>query len=295
LAVEEPFRKIPAAPPGLGEQGKGHQGSQSKVTSLAWVWQFSADGPPEYIRAVLAEHKMGVILKTHDGTRWMAQFDRSDEAVTEPYRVAQLAQYFEEAGVPFHAWCVLHGREPEREAWMCADVLDAGARSLVIDLEPYAGFWRASSIEAKIFGTELRKRHPNAFVTVSIDARPWQLGAIPLSEFAAFSNALAPQLYWEDFTSPGNIRGFVESGFPPGPDGVSPRFVLDVAQHVLSPYGLPVHPVGTGSTHENLWREFVEHAVALGSRTLSLWRFGTTNPAIWSVVKDLAHNHPLFA
>jgi hypothetical protein len=257
----------------------------NQANHIAWVWQFEDDGSPERIRSVLARNKMSIALKTHDATRWMARFDNSVEAVTGPHRVEQLARYFEAGGVPFHAWCVVHGKEPEREAWMCADVLSAGARSIIIDLEPYPGFWQASSTEAKIFGAELRRRHPNAWVSLSIDPRPWLKGDLPLSEFAAFSNEFAPQVYWHDFSSPANVVGYLESGMPPGPDGITPQFALNVAFDMLKPYGLPIQPIGQGSIgHEQSWKNFVSQAFARGANSVGVWRFGVTAPDVWTVL-----------
>jgi hypothetical protein len=288
------------------DHADGHSGSTQQyganlsaarstpTKNLARFWQFSADGPPEQIRSVLAAHNMSMALKTHDGTRWMSRFDTSHEAVTGPHRVEQLARYFEEGGVPFHAWCVLNGKEPEREAWMCAEVLAAGARSMIIDLEPYAGFWRGSSIEAKIFGTELRRLQPDAWISVSVDARPWQIGGIPLSEFAAFSNELAPQVYWQDFTTRLNIEEYIRSGLPPGPDGVTPQFALDTTFEVLDPYNLPIQPVGQGSvSHDLSWQNFVAQAFSRGASSVSVWRFGVTAPNVWSILKDAARNTAL--
>jgi hypothetical protein len=139
------------------------------------VWAkhaWTSSQPPVQIRSVLAQKQNEHRPQTHDATRWMSHFDTSGEGVSGPYRVKQLAKYFEDGGAPFHAWCVVQGREPERQAWMCADVLAAGARSMIIDLEPYPGFWEASSVEANIFGSELRRLQPNAWVSVSVDSSP---------------------------------------------------------------------------------------------------------------------------
>src|SRR5690606_5804145 len=93
---------------------------------LAWVWQFSTDSAPDKIGAKLRDHGMGIILKTHDGVTWMSEYDKSPYAVSGPEQVQTLATYFEEAGVPFHAWCVVHGARPEREAQMAAAVALSG-------------------------------------------------------------------------------------------------------------------------------------------------------------------------
>ena len=106
---------------------------------LVWVWKFSADGPPDPIRYDLATNGLGIILKTNDGTSWMTKFDSTEHAITGPAQVEKMARYFEDAGIPFHTWFVAKGVEPLWEARMCNDVLNAGSRSIYIDLEPPDG------------------------------------------------------------------------------------------------------------------------------------------------------------
>ena len=57
---------------------------EPSLNHLAWVWQFSQDGSKEEMRGVLAEHGLGVALKTHDGTDWMARYDPSRTPLTAP-------------------------------------------------------------------------------------------------------------------------------------------------------------------------------------------------------------------
>ena len=256
---------------------------------LSWVWQFTRDGPPESIAPILASNGLGITLKAFDGTDWMSVYDSSPQAVSGPNQVAALAQYFEGQGVPFHAWAVIKGLDPIREAQMAAEVLGAGARSLYIDLEPWAGFWQGTAEAARAFGQELRRLQPNAVVIVAIDPRPWVVPLMPLAEFASFSNALAPLIYWQSFNSQGNLDRFISSGYPPGPGGITPEFLLDVTSSVLAPYGLPLEPVGQGSTGDiNLWVRFLDHASRAGMTDVSVWRYGVTDPQVWALLSARA-------
>jgi hypothetical protein len=90
-----------------------------------WVWQFTADAEPNALSAKLRDHGLGIILKSHDGVTWMSEYDKSPYAVSGPAQWGVLANYFENAGVPFHAWCVVHGTDPMREAKMASDILSA--------------------------------------------------------------------------------------------------------------------------------------------------------------------------
>ena len=256
---------------------------------LAWQWLFQEDGTPEDIRVKLAPHRMGLVVKTHDATQWMARYDNSPFAVTGVDQIARLSAFFEEGGVPFHAWCVVRGLDPLAEADMAAQVLASGVRSLVLDLEPHPGFWLATPREAVLFGDSLRQRFPNATIVTSIDPRPWQLREIPLAEFAAFSNALAPQLYWDEFNSPENWSRFAAEGYVPGPAGITPRFLVDTAVAELEQYGLPVYPIGQGSAAgTDTWPAFLDQAFRQDAEAVSVWRYGVTEDAVW----ELLGNNP---
>jgi len=254
---------------------------------LAWVWQFQHDGERELIRDVLSTHKLGLAIKSHDGTDWMSQYDLTTEAIDGPASIEALASYFAEANVPLHAWSVLHGLDPEVEAQMAADVLDAGAHSIFLDLEPHSGFWKGTNEDALRFGEELRRLQPSAFVSTSVDARPWELSKIPMAEFAQFTNAVAPQVYWSIFDTEANLRQYREAGDDPGDEGMTPRFAMNSAARHLEEYGLPIHPIGDGTVDDNdQWTEFIDEAFASKAETLSVWRFGVAKTALWELLRD---------
>jgi hypothetical protein len=204
-----------AAALGAGALLAGKLGSSSSATNrvqglrhLVWVWNFSNDAEPHRLGETLRHYGLGILLKTHDGVEWMSRYDRSHFAVSGPAQVETLARYYEDAGIPFHAWNVIKGIDPIREARMAADVLSAGARSLFIDLEPHSGFWVGTPADAIRFGNELRRLQPDGWVVTSVDPRPWALERTPVAEFAAFSNEFAPQNYWRTFDSPANHRRY---------------------------------------------------------------------------------------
>jgi hypothetical protein len=174
-----------------------------RVGHLAWVWRFDQDGEREGIRSTLAKHGLGVLFKTHDGTNWMPDVGGRSGG---PERVAQVARFFESAGVPFHAWCVAKGSDPVKEARMAASVLASGARSFTIDLEAHDGFWVGSPRDAERYGAELRRWQPEAMILTSVDGRPWEIDRVPMDEFAAFSDGFSPQTYWNFFRGPRNTQ-----------------------------------------------------------------------------------------
>ena len=243
----------------------------------AWVWQFSVDGRPDQIAASLRPNGLGVMIKTHDGVDWMATYDTSPSSVSGPRQVQTLAAQFENAGVPFHAWSVVKGVDAVTEAQMAADVLSAGARSLTLDLEGSSGFWLGSRDDALRFGDELRKRTPFGRVDISIDARPWRINLVPMNEFVAFTDGIAPQLYWDTFDTQDNVDGYAGSGFPAGPDGMTPEFLVNATAQLLAPYGRAIIPAGQGAAADpSTWPRFVFAAWVAGMIEVSSWRYGVT-------------------
>jgi LysM repeat protein len=263
---------------------------------LVWVWQFSTDAEPNIVGARLLENGLGIVLKTHDGQQWMSEYDKSPYAVSGPAQLAVLANYYETAGVPFHAWCVVHGTEPLREAKMAADVLNAGARSIYLDVEPHSGFWRGTPADAVAFGKELRRLAPNGMVSLSVDPRPWMISRLPMREFADFSDEISPQQYWRTFNTPANYERFAETGFPVPPEGVTPEFLYAVSDQVLTPLGRPLSHVGQGATPDaNEWRRFIDLSFARGSNMVTVWRYGVTTPEVLRVLRDMPPRVPVEA
>ena len=263
---------------------------------LVWVWQFSTDAEPNIVGARLLEHGLGIVLKSHDGMQWMSEYDKSPYAVSGPAQLAVLANYFETAGVPFHAWCVVHGEDPLREAKMAAEVLIAGARTLYLDIEPHSGFWSGSAADAVTFGKELRRLAPNGVVSLSIDPRPWMVTRLPMREFADFSDEISPQQYWRTFNTPANYTRFAETGFPVPQEGITPEFLFGVSDQVLPQFGRPLSHVGQGATPDaNEWRRFLDLSYARGSNMASVWRYGVTTPEVLKVLRDVPPRVPVEA
>jgi LysM repeat protein len=282
----------------LGGPGGVRRTEATTLTNhhLAWVWQFSTDSEPDKLGAKLRDHGLGIILKTHDGVTWMSEYDKSPYAVSGPEQVQTLVKYFEDAGVPFHAWCVVHGSRPEKEAQMAAGVALSGARSVYLDVEPHAGFWQGTPADAAAYGAELRRLAPEANIVLSIDPRPWVIKTTPVKEFAAFSNAIAPQNYWRTFNTQANYDRFNSSGYPVPPEGVSPEFLLSVGQSQLTGYGLPLIEVGQGNTDDPTeWERFIDAAYTTGVDFVTAWRYGVMPEPVFDVLLNKPAKQPPIA
>ena len=250
--------------------------ASGRSTVVVWVWQFDRDGLPNQIRADLSRGGMGIALKTHDGTSWMSKWDTDGNAVTGPQQVSRLASYFAEWHVPFHAWCVIEGLDPQREAEMCAEVIDAGAQSLYLDLEKTDGknYWQGSPQSALEFGFRLRSLQPNAKLILAPDARPWNNEPLPMAELTSFCNAIAPQAYWRTFDSPANYKRLWQHGYPV--DHVNPELMALVSRDAFAQYGLPLEPIGQGNADPGDWDRFITASGEHAFETVSVWRYGTT-------------------
>jgi LysM repeat protein len=231
-------------------------------------------------------------MKTHDGIEWMSKYDKSRYAVSGPAQVATLAKYFEDAGVPFHAWAVVKNENIMAEARMAADVLKAGARSLIIDLEYGNSFWLGPGSDALAFGREVKRLAPGSKISLSLDARPWMLAKLPIREFASFSDEILPQSYWRTFNTQPNYEKFATAGYPVPPEGVTPEFLVAVTNKVLAPYGLPVRHVGQGAGDVNEFRRFMNVAYTGGSDSVSVWRYGVTAKEVFSLLRDMPPRRP---
>ena len=294
LALSAATPPIPELPPAPGFVN--NPALDGELTHFAWVWSLDSDGSPEEIRELLAAHGLGVAVKTHDGADWMSDFDTSPDAVSGPEQVSKLAAFFEDGGVPFHAWYNTHGLDPRAEAEMSADVLSAGARSLFIDLEAHGGFWEGTPRQALQIGELLRARHPDAWLSLSIDPRPWEIGRIPLAEFSSFANEIAPQVYWGQFRDPANLARFREEGYDPGSvEGITPGFILGAAMPQLREFGLPIHPIGDGTVGSNDgWPDFLDESFALLAESVSVWRFGEVAPGVLRLLRDTPPRLPSY-
>jgi hypothetical protein len=90
------------------------------------------------------------------------------------------------------------------------------------------------------------------------------------------------------FNNSANFRLLNQRGFAVGPEGVTPEVILDVTNQCLSRFGLPIRPIGPGAASRDEWSRFVGKAFSLGMNSVSVWRYGTSEPGVWDVLKQKA-------
>lgn len=245
--------------------------------SLVWVRQFDLDGEPNHIGRVLRDDGLGIILKTHDGTRWMSEFDTSAYAVTGHAQVKVLAGYFEDAGIPFHAWAALRGRDPVREAVLAADVLSAGARSLYVDFTADGALWEGDAKTIETFGSTLRDLAPNGRVVMVADARPWLADSALLHALEDYSNGIAVKALWTTYGRD-DARAYARAGYVVPEEGFTPEFVMSTAARNLDWSRLPRTWIGDGAVSDKSFGDFSAMVYRAGEGPSMLWRHGAEAP-----------------
>lgn len=264
---------------------KGARSAQAEPETprhLVWIWQFSDDGEPDAIGRRLLDAGLGLVIKSHDGARWMSEFDESPYAVTGAAQVAVLSNYYESAGIPLHAWAVVTGKEAVLEAQMASDVLAGGARSIYLNLQAKDGFWQGDGAAAVTFGTELRRLQPDAQLILCLDPRPWTREGLPVAEFAAFCNGIALQDFWRDFDTEADTIRFAEAGTPPPAEGITPEFLVGLGDSAFADFNRPITHIGQGGTPDAA--EFQRFIDANARRPVSAWRYKDIGDEVFAVL-----------
>ena len=131
---------------------------------LNW-WHYRADSVAFDTRADLAAEvrkrtpqAAGVIVKVAHGHTWEGSHS-SDSllAIHDPDDVANWAQTLAAYELDLHIWATPVGADPQREAMVVAQAANApGVKSLILDVEPYAGFWQGDAAAATQYMATLR-------------------------------------------------------------------------------------------------------------------------------------------
>jgi murein DD-endopeptidase MepM/ murein hydrolase activator NlpD len=214
-----------------------------------------------------------VWVKTSDGPNWQGEFDRDRNlAIDSVASVDKWVRVLEANGMEFHAWCVLTGRNINAEADRIIEVCNRpGVRSMVLDVEPYSGFWTVGKDPIRPLMTRVRRGIGGRFhLGMAVDPRPQHKPRIFPEEWRPFINSVHLQLYWETFQRP--VAAVLEEGFSTWAD-----------------YGLPLFPALQGKSTRNAMMEARQLAVEKYKATgISWWRFGVIGP-----VEFPAINHPI--
>lgn len=110
-----------------------------KVT--AWLHQFDQQPAGDVVEQVAGLGVHRVSVKALDGDTWMSSYDKSTSAISSASDLAQLEARLRGVGVELDAWVNVTSTTTlaASESWLA--ILKAITGRLIVDLEPYVGFW----------------------------------------------------------------------------------------------------------------------------------------------------------
>lgn len=199
-----------------------------------------------------------VWVKTSDGAEWMGEYDRSTLAINGPADIDRWVNVLNAHNLDFHAWCVPKGVDPDREtAIITATCRRPGVKSMILDVEPYAGFWQGGREGIRPYMLKIRRAIDGAFhIGMSVDPRAHHYNSIFPNEWYPFVNSLHPQSYWETFRD-------------------SPSETLQATYDTWRGYGRPIIPALQADAA--LVDQVSAHTIATqryGATGVSWWRYG---------------------
>ncbi len=212
-------------------------------------------------------------VKTSDGEHWQGEFDTDrDLAIDSVASIDKWVRILDANGLEFHAWAVVKGQNIVEEADRIIEVCNRpGVKSMILDVEPFAGFWTVGPDPIRSLMTRIRRGVGGRFhIGMAVDPRPQHKPRIFPEEWRPFVNSVHLQVYWNTFQRP--MEEVIDEGF-----------------NTWNDYGLPLFPVmpGTAPRDEiNAGREYVIDRYKV--QGISWWRFGVIGP-----VEFPAINHPI--
>lgn len=247
------------------------------------VWHWKGDVLPENTIDDVARNLRqtapnvkAIFVKTSDytttsGARWQGFWDTKRElAIDGPASIDRWVQVLGRYGLDFHAWCVPRGINIAAEAELIVQAcLRTGVRSMILDVEPYEGFWMGGREAVRPFMTAIRRRIPGSFhIGLAVDPRSQWYSRITPEEWFPFVNSVHPMVYWATFRQ-------------------SPDAALAAAYQVWGNYGRPIIPILQADADASEMRTATTLAAQRHQApSVSWWRLGVIAPAGWPAVNQ---------
>lgn len=270
------FENIMAPPPPTPAQVTPYDG---KIA----VWYWKGDVLPEntiedVVRNIktVAPQVTQLWLKICDatsttGAQWQGYWDsKRSLAIDGPDSIDRWVSVLTRYGMEFHAWAVPKGTHVEGETNIMIQACKRpGVKSLILDVEPYDGFWEGGAAGVRPYMTRLRRALPGSFhIAMSVDPRKQHFASIFPQEWFPFINSIHPQDYWGTFRR-------------------TPEDVLKETFEIWGSYGKPIIPVLDADAEPIDMGTAVTLATQRhGARGVSWWRLGTISPAGWKAINQ---------
>jgi murein DD-endopeptidase MepM/ murein hydrolase activator NlpD len=236
-----------------------------------WFWKGSAvthktiDGLAQFVKQHLPAVS-GIIVKTSDGDQWQGKFDPTPAlAINGPESVDLWVQTLARYSLAFHAWAVPKGINPKGETDKIVQVCKRiGVQSMILDVEPYAGFWRGGRDGIRPLMTAIRSQIPGGFhIGLSADSRPQHYGTIFPDEWFPFVQSVHPQIYWATYN-------------------VTPEVAVEQAITTWARFNRPVFPVlQANADADSMDRARTISVSRYRVQGLSWWRLGAFGASQW--------------
>jgi murein DD-endopeptidase MepM/ murein hydrolase activator NlpD len=237
------------------------------------VWHWKGQSVPENTIDELARNikrntpnVKQIWVKVADGDSWQGEFDSGDMAVNGLESIDYWVETLARHGLEFHAWVVLRGIELDSEADIIIRTCQRpGVKSMILDVEPYVGYWEVGKEPVRPLMTKVRKAIGSEFhIGLGVDPRSYHYSKIYPEEWLPFVNSVHMMCYWTTFQ-----RDLTE--------------VLEESYRTWGGYGRPLIPILQGAAPVDEQRE--AQAVAtqrFGAKAISWWRYGVIGD--WTAV-----------
>ncbi len=247
------------------------------------VWHWRGDSVSENTIDQLAQnlkrnasHVTQVWVKSSDytqqaGAQWMGYWDsKRNLAIDGPASIDRWVETLAKYGLELHLWMVPRGADIEAEARLIIQACTRpGVRSMILDVEPYAGFWLGGRNAIRPLMTRVRRSVPATFhIGICIDPRSHHYATIYPEEWQPFVNSVHPMVYWETMRR-------------------TPEDVLEETYRVWGSYGKPIIPILQGnSTVDSIRAAHTLATQRYHAQGLSWWRLGVIGPVEWQAVNQ---------
>jgi len=168
-----------------------------------------------------------IFVKTSDGSDWMSRYDsKAALAISGPDAIRKWVLTLQKYGLEFHAWCVPRGLDIEGESRVITQACQVpGVRSMILDVEPYQGFYQGGRDSVRPLMARVRAPLPGAYhIGIAVDPRPGHYGEIFPDEWFPYVNSVHLQLYWAEFQR--NVDDVLAEGFKTWQNYQRPSFAI---------------------------------------------------------------------
>jgi murein DD-endopeptidase MepM/ murein hydrolase activator NlpD len=253
------------------------------------IWHWKGDSVPENTIDELARNLKAnapgvnqLWVKTSDvtqsaGAQWQGFWDtKRGLAVDGPASIDRWVTGLARHNIEFVAWAIPRGINVTAEADLIIQACQRpGVKAMVLDVEPYEGFWVGGREAIRPLMTRIRRALPGTFhIGICIDPRRQWFDKIHPFEWQPFVNSVHPMVYWATFRRPAD-----ES--------------LQETYDVWTSFGKPIVPILQGDAEVTDMQTAATLSVNRhGARGVSWWRLGVMGPAELRTAGRALGNNP---